>query len=283
MTFEPILLSNGSLQAEVSLIGAELKLLRPVGGRSVIWEGSEETWLRSAPTVFPVLGGWPDDSYTVNGKAYCMQRNGFARTSCFRKAESTPDTVRLELKDTAETRECYPFRFTLSVTYRLVGYSLIISYALRNDGTEEMPWILGGHPGFLWNRLAQSQIRFPEEQTAEAFHPDGRRTQLVDHSDKIRLTSGMFCNGALSTDQITCPWIDLISGFSDIPAVRLHREQFPFITFWSMNNLEASFICIEPTTGAGAHGRDLRDRNGIRFLAPGEAADLSFQIELLEF
>ena len=276
-------LSNAYLQAEVSPIGAELKLLRPIGGNSVIWEGSEETWPRSAPTVFPILGGWPDDCYTVNGNTYFMQKNGFARTSYFKVVEADPDMVRFELKDTDETRESYPFRFTLFVNYRLIGRSLSISYTLRNDGVEEMPWIIGGHPGFRWNRLGQGQIRFPDEQTAEAFHPNGSIDHLIDHSDLICLNNGMFRYGAWSTDQITSPWIDLISGFSDIPAVRIHRELFPFITIWSMDRAEAAFVCIEPTTGAGAHGRDLYDRNGIRFLVPGEMTELSFQIELLDF
>lgn len=65
-------IKSGRIEATLSPRGAELLYLHRTNGTDVMWPGG--IWKGTAPTVFPILGGVPDDMYTFNGSTYRMQK-----------------------------------------------------------------------------------------------------------------------------------------------------------------------------------------------------------------
>lgn len=272
-------IKSGRIEATLSPRGAELLYLHRTNGTDVMWPGG--IWKGTAPTVFPILGGVPDDMYTFNGSTYRMQKNGFARTSIFMPVVHESNRVVFELRSSEETRECYPFDFCLQVEYAVSGNQLAIRYCIENTGNQEMPWIVGAHPGFRWDRKSGWLIRFEKKEHLQFFHPDKTDGIRLDDEHQIQLEESMFDNGANSAFGLQSSYVDLIPPNEEFDIVRIYRSQMPYLTFWTLPAPEAQFICIEPSTGAGTDGPDLRERRGIHLLKAGDSEIRKIHIELI--
>ncbi len=266
-------------EASIGTRGAELLALRPCAGENLLWEASPKTWNRTAPTVFPILGGWPDDRYTVDGQAFTMQRNGFARTQEFTVLSKTPDSCCLMLESNLQTLQSYPFEFRLLVWYCMSTQGVRISYEITNTGRADMPWIAGAHPGFAWDRRNGWKIRFAKPERTLFLHPDGSKGVQLDGESGILLTPRLFSGGALSTCKLDSRWVELVPPEAGRYRIRINRMEFPCLTLWSMDSDQARFVCIEPSTGVGGTERDLRMRRGIRTLRQGYTETRSLCIE----
>ena len=54
----------------------------------------------------------------------------------------------LASEDNAALLSDYPYPFKLVARYTLEGDAVRVSYEVTNEGTEDMPFVIGGHPGF---------------------------------------------------------------------------------------------------------------------------------------
>ena len=63
-------------------------------------------------------------SYTHLGKTYEMSQHGFARDMEFVPVSKTKDSIVMNLTDTKETLEKYPFHFELQCSFTLKGSSI---------------------------------------------------------------------------------------------------------------------------------------------------------------
>ena len=62
---------NNYLIAKIGSFGAELTSLIDIqDSMELIWQANKEVWGRSSPTPFPIMGGFPNDEYTVSGKPF---------------------------------------------------------------------------------------------------------------------------------------------------------------------------------------------------------------------
>ena len=77
-----VTLSNGKLTVEISEKGAEMKRIT-LDGKERLWNGDPAYWTGTAPVLFPVCGGLPDDKFTYGGKEYTLKKHGFARHMMF--------------------------------------------------------------------------------------------------------------------------------------------------------------------------------------------------------
>lgn len=65
------------------------------------------------------------------------------------EAEPVSDTrLTLTIRANDETRASYPFDFKFGLIYELSGDTLRVIYRVANRGGADMPFGLGGHPGF---------------------------------------------------------------------------------------------------------------------------------------
>ncbi len=143
------ILKNGVLTVSVDTLGAELRSVRSEkDGFEYMWQGDAKHWRGTAYHLFPFIGRLYGGEYVYGGKKYTMPLHGFAYTSQFTVKKITDTTVCMELKDDEKTYPMYPFRFSLSVEYRLNGDTVTVRYTLKNKDEKALFFGMGWHPGF---------------------------------------------------------------------------------------------------------------------------------------
>ena len=116
-----VTISSSALTVKIEDLGAQLASVRSPDGTEYLWQGDPNIWARRAPILFPVLGRLRDSRYLLDGVPYTIPTHGFARDSVFTVVDQAPDSVSFQLTDSPETQVCYPFAFSLTVTYTLPG------------------------------------------------------------------------------------------------------------------------------------------------------------------
>ncbi len=136
-------------------------------------------WRGKAPFLWPATGrnfapGVKPDAaldaigvYEFRGARYPMPLHGFARLMAWKPVEQTASSVALRLSDSAETRRYYPFGFTLTATYTLVGGRLSILYdvAAARGNSEPMFFSIGNHMTFCVPFVPGGDARAMELET----------------------------------------------------------------------------------------------------------------------
>ena len=126
-------IENEFYTVQVNSMGAELHSFRSKQTDSeYVWYGKEEIWSGQAPILFPVVGHVINDTITVNGKDYHLQKHGFARKREFELVSQEQSKVAFSLKSDEETLKQYPYEFELIVSYELDGNLLKASHTVKN-------------------------------------------------------------------------------------------------------------------------------------------------------
>ena len=146
-------IENDYLKVTVSDHGAELtSVYDKAQDFERIWCADPAVWNRHAPVLFPFVGKVKDGAYHYNGNTYAMKtQHGFARDAEFTCIEETTDSITHKLVYSDETLEIYPFEFELLITHRFDAENprlLHVTWAVKNLGSDEMLYSIGGHPGF---------------------------------------------------------------------------------------------------------------------------------------
>ena len=146
-------IENDYLKVTVSDHGAELtSVYDKAQDFERIWCADPAVWNRHAPVLFPFVGKVKDGAYHYNGNTYAMKtQHGFARDAEFTCIEETTDSITHKLVYSDETLEIYPFEFELLITHRFDAENprlLHVTWTVKNLGSDEMLYSIGGHPGF---------------------------------------------------------------------------------------------------------------------------------------
>ena len=117
------------------------------------------------PVLFPITGGLPDNQLPLPQGTFTLSQHGFARQLPW-QLEPLADGrgVLLQVSDTPDTLQAYPFQFLLSMEVRLAPGALEISTTVHNRSSAPMPFSFGLHPYF--NLSSLEGVRFeglPEE------------------------------------------------------------------------------------------------------------------------
>lgn len=105
--------------------GAELSSISSKeDGTEYLWNGNKKYWGYHAPVLFPIVGKVKDGIYRVDGKEYNLPQHGLARVSEFELIEKSENKLVFELLYSEETLKIYPYKFSLKITYSLVGMEL---------------------------------------------------------------------------------------------------------------------------------------------------------------
>ena len=272
---EMLHIASASLNAAINPFGAELSHLHAADGRELMTDADPAFWTGRAPLLFPIVGALNGDTYRLDGREYRMGKHGFARRQMFELVEQAPERVVLRLADNAETRESYPFAFTLDAAFSVAGATLAMEVTLTNRDAKPMPASFGFHPAFAWDR-GSAEIVFEREEPGPIRRIDAQGLLAYDEPPlagrTLPIADALFEKDALIWDRLESR--SLRFGELDIAFLGA-----PMLGIWTKPG--ARFLCIEPWWGiadpAGFSG-EIWDKPGILRLQPGESRSFAMQV-----
>jgi galactose mutarotase-like enzyme len=275
------ILKNEQLQIQVSEHGAELQSIQDAEGNEYLWQGDPKYWGRRSPILFPIVCGLWDDCYRLDGYEYKMQRHGFARDLDFKLINKTDTKVTFALEDSPETHRCYPYRFMLSITYRLDGNKIHVIWHVHNTETNEIHFQIGGHPAFMIPGMKEGDevkgtIRFDNTGNIERLIGNMKgciipgRFDVGSKGGIWHFNEDSFKEDCVIIDKSQVKQVALLDE-SGQPVVTLDMKT-PCVGIWAPYGKHAPFVCIEPWYGihdkVEYHG-DFRQKYLMNHLQPG--------------
>ena len=274
-------ISNEHLSIGVSALGAELQSIRDSEGHEYLWQADARFWPRHSPLLFPIVCGLWEKKYRTEGKEYIMERHGFARDTEFKLIKKTADKLTFALESNEETLQKYPYRFVLSVTYRLEGNRIHVVWHVHNTDDKEIHFQIGGHPAFYVPGVNEGDplagtMRFDNKGRVERIFGNvggciRPERFAIDCADGLwAFTEESFKDDAVIIDRSQVHQVSL-----------LDREQHPVVTvdfrapavgLWSPYGKHAPFVCIEPWYGVHDYVEfkgEFKDKYLMNHLQPG--------------
>lgn len=285
-------IQNGTLSLTVSDYGAQMTALQK-DGKDYLWGGDPKYWDEHAPILFPFVARLTNETYTLNGTPHHMKIHGFAKYMIWKVVEKKTDRICLELCDSEETREAYPYRFCLRLTYQLEDNAAVMKFEVENRSDSRMYFGLGGHMGF----------RVPLEEEL-AFTDYALEFPLASHPDLVGFTDACFLNGEnkeyplsdgrriqLRHDLFDHDAIVLQNMPSSVTlksekgsrSVTVDYPDFRYLGIWHMPHTDAPYVCIEPWSSLPARQDVIEEfscKSDMNRLAPGAVYHSSIRITL---
>ena len=269
-------LQNQNLTLCVDPFGAQMMELGSKQGTQFLWNGDKQYWPDRAPVLFPYVARLTDGCYTLCGERYSMDIHGFAKDSVFTIEEQSSDSVTFCLRQTPETLRQYPFRFTFRVRYALRGWTVHVTYSVCNEDEKELPFGIGGHPGFQiapGHARSEYSIALPDANPRHYLLLDAAGSGLADTSKSypfndagnayVPVTDTLFDKDALGFEDGQLPSVGLVDADKK-PFVTLTCTDFPYVGIWSKP--DGPYVCLEPWIGR----TDNMDFTGDLSEKPGE-------------
>ena len=267
-------LSNDKARVTVDEHASEIHSFKSVEtGFEYMWQGDPAFWKGRNPTLFPMVGSTWDKILHIKGKEYRTGNHGFARNSDFTCIKHDEKQIVMELKDSKETLEQYPYAFTMRITYTLEGTTLSIHYAITNDNDEVMPFNFGLHPAFNCpvNPAGKFEDCYLELGSPETFT---WKTTTLDHETKLPLEREALANTVIITE----PKSTSVALTDGTHGVRVGFSGFRWLAFWSPH---APFVCIEPWYSHDDFEKvevPFEQREGTQFLEPHDTFEAAYTI-----
>ena len=289
------IIKNDRVSVTVSSRGGELKRIMSSDGTDYLWRGDRQFWPGSAPHLFPFIGRLFEQRYTYSGESYPLSIHGFLKDSEMTLEEQQENHLVLRLNADEKTLECYPFNFTLKITYRLDSSSVGIGFEVTNIDEKDMPFAIGGHPGFnvpLEEGLSFEDyyLEFDSEASPSRAEPtasnllNGRFLEYPLLEKRIiPLKHNLFDEDAIILKD-TAKSVTLKSDRGR-RALKVDFPDFKYIGFWHTVKSEAPFICIEPWTSLQGYEDTIQaiDKNeDLMVIKKGEVYRNEFVITIIE-
>lgn len=284
-------------QMITSRLGGEL-LSYKLDGVEEIHQGQEcidaygkVYWKRHFPVLFPIVGKLKQNRTIINGRTYEMSQHGFARDMEFEPITKLDNFHSYVLRSNPSTMVKYPFEFSLYITYRTDGNKLTTIYKVVNDGDNNMPFGIGGHPAFkidmedLLNEEYYLEFDQDEDKIHFLYLVDGlvgteyAKNIMIDKR-RIKITKDTFNNDAVIMKGITSNKISLKRRRGNKTLLTMDFEGFPYLGVWSKPG--APFLCIEPwysTADAVKSTGVFAQKSDILVLAPKKEFECKFTVE----
>ncbi len=287
-------LENNHLTAKIQSHGAELSSVRgKSNGREYIWQADPAVWARHAPVLFPIVGKLNGNQYRLYGETYSMSQHGFARDREFFCSQEEDQQLTFQLTADDDTKNQYPFEFRLTIVYTLSGNQLKVTFQVKNDDDQVMPFSIGAHPAFYcpaqegkhWNEY---QLQFEQNETLERhIIENGLRTgqthQLMDDEHMLALHRHLFEEDAIVFKHPKSAWTRIVDEATGKKIVTVYHKDFSYLGIWQ--KVGADFYCIEPWLGLADEKDfegDLTQKEGIQLLEPAQQFEVSYTIEFHE-
>ncbi len=273
------IIKNDFLTLELSEKGGEPISIKSADGYEYLWCRDAKYWSSSAPVLFPTVGRLRGGEWADGEKIYKMSNHGFAR-HLLMKAVAMQDFAEFTLRDSAESRECYPYAFTLRRRFKLAKNAILETITVKNEDARDMFFGIGLHPGFMIPegraRLALECHATPERQLLAPSYQmaDKAEPYLLEDGKYITLNNSLFDNDAIILTGVTSATLES----PDSPrSVTVIFPDAPYVGFWQPDHSDAPFLCIEPWQSlpasdapVGSPADQICQRKGFVRLAPGE-------------
>ena len=270
---------DGRLRATVDSFGAQLRSLT-LDGTEYLWQAGDP-WHYSAPVLFPIISGLPGDELQHEGERYGIPSHGFAR----RTEWAVTGPARFELGSSEATRAQYPFEFRLELEFAITD-ALTVTHTVHNDGDEPLPYLLGGHPAFVWplpGATGEHTVEWGSggeslRQAVKGLRPGRIPSPSVD--GVLTLQKSLFAEDALLYDDLSPRAVSYTAPGAG--RVTMRYDDFAVLGIWSTAE-GAPFVCLEPWTGYPApQGFDgaITTLPGIELLPPGESRNHTYSIAI---
>lgn len=284
-------LKNEFLTVKAKTFGGELvSIVKNDTGTEYLWNADPAYWKRNAPILFPFVGSLQDGRYLYEGKEYSMGQHGFARDLEFELKTQTEDSLWFLLKATEETKQKYPFDFTLELGYVLTGSTVRVCWRVVNEDDKRMYFSIGGHPAFMCppaGQGAQTDYYLLFDTPRNIYYGRLNANGLLAEKNLELNTSGgvmpidahLFDKDALIIEDEQTKTISLAG--PDKKAYLTVKFDTPLVGIWSPAGKNAPFVCIEPWCGRcdpeGYQGT-LAERQYGNVLEPGEIFEREYEI-----
>lgn len=289
-------LDNGELSIGLTTAGGSFTSIK-AHGREYLWQGDPAVWSGQAPICFPICGGLRDGrAMTRSGHEVKLARHGFARKQEWELVEQTDTMIALKLESSsrAELLEQYLFPFKIVARYSLEGKRVHVTYEVTNEGTEDMPFFVGGHPAFACpldegESYSDYKLRFEAEEAAELCTAVPS-TGLIDVENRsanpmqgcdLPLTHELFDFAETIFDVLNSRVVDFVKKDEE-KGLRLTFSDMPYLIVWGKP--EGDFVAVEPWSGLSTCSDEddvLEHKRGCLIAKPGEAIARGFSIEIL--
>lgn len=279
------ILENDNLRVKVSSLGAEMQSIRRVAdGTEYLWQGEAQYWARRASNLFPVCGRLWENQYIYRGTTYEMGSHGFARGKEWEVIHQKATALTLQLKPDGETLAAYPFRFVLEMTYSLSEDSLAVTTIVRNEDDKEMPFSIGGHPGFnvpLAEGTEYEDYKLVFDAPCQplqfvcdenCFFLDKLTLFPLEENQVLPLRHSLFDHDAIFL-QKAARGVTLCSDKSE-RSVHVAFPDSPYLGIWHTPRSDAPFVCLEPWVQSPSRAGEvanIEDKADMVCLAPNEA------------
>ncbi|WP_072031877.1 hypothetical protein [Acetonema longum] len=221
------------------------------------------------PILFPICGQLENGRYTWQYQTYSMKNHGFARDQVWKVIESNTEgqaVLALELTSNDQTRQVFPFDFSVIFTYILQGSSLTIRQTYENRSASDMPLYAGLHPYF---NTSSKNLPLATDATQyldcadQQIKPFLGSIDLSDSSDSILLLDS----------RSNCITFDIDHQYK---VILEQGQEFKYIVFWSEPGKD--FICVEPWMGKA---NELNLKQELLMVKPGERVETYCKISVL--
>ena len=260
-------------------------------GQECIDEYGKIYWKRHFPVLFPIVGKLKQNKTIINGRTYEMSQHGFARDMEFEPITKLDNFHSYVLRSNPSTLAKYPFEFSLYITYRTDENKLTTIYKVVNDGDNNMPFGIGGHPAFKIDMedLLNEEYYLEFEQDEDKIHflylVDGLvgteyAKNIMMDKRRIKITKDTFNNDAVIMKGITSNKINLKRRRGNKTLLTMDFEGFPYLGVWSKP--KAPFLCIEPwysTADAVKSTGVFAQKSDILVLAPKKEFECKYTVE----
>lgn len=284
-------IKNEYYSITVSNLGAELISIKGADGFEYMWQATEGFWDSHAPLLFPACGRLLNQKYTYRGTEYAMDVHGFVKDFEFAIASKEGGHIIMSLSSSAETKKIYPFDFTAVASYELRGKEIIFTFKVTNNGSEEMPYMFGWHPGFALPtdggadiedyrlELGVNELTWHPLQNGPFINPNSKPYAIPDgayhlNEKEIYSNDTMIFTRHNNALKMVCDKnsYELDMSFS---------ENLPYLCLWKDEFNAAKFLCIEPWSAVPADGvtPENFDTRKMNRLAPGKSELYSYTMK----
>lgn len=291
-----VAIENEFYRVEVNPLGSELwSIVKKSSGHEFLWQGKEEkesVWPRRSPILFPVCGRLRDGAARIDGKRYSIPMHGFARDYEHQVHERKKDRVTFCFSDSAETKNMYPFSFSLYTGYILDGKILRCRYEVKNRSGSSMPFSIGYHTGYRLplsdhSNAGDCTLMFEKEETIPCLLQEdglltGKTAPFLQGEHNADLFGSCF-PGTCILENFRSRYLDLQDRGAG-KTIRVGISGFPQLAIW-ISHETRPFVCIEPWYGLPDErdsDGDFRRKKGIVELDGGKTFSCEQTIEIKE-
>lgn len=238
------------------------------------------------PLLFPQVSfthsGGREHHYEWQGQTFSLPQHGFARRSRWKVSSVNETAVAMELTDSAETRQVFPFSFRSTVKYELREGGLRLEQTVENTGAKILPFSTGIHPYFPVPVTARGTRAacYVEIPPCRMITPrDDWRSWSAAPFPERKLPVNRDVSGTLFLTDLAERKISLVDPEGGI-RITLDFTEAPahkFLAIWSKSTQEP-YYCLEPWTALP--NSFSRKQTELILLQPGERFAASFLITL---